>query len=154
MIETFLIISLTTGLVLLILGIVTAVYTDYKDYKRMSTRHIDHNGNQTGLVPGPLPPQTDEIPTSGTTIDKLKRWLVDQTERAKFAWTVIVGVALFFGYSLTLVPTGVVDVPPLPDPEPGLSVTAPYEPVEGDTTIVVKGEILSINGYRVRKIQD
>jgi hypothetical protein len=118
----------------------------------MGIARYNHRGermedfNEGGLVPGPLP--TDEVPTNGTTIDKLKRWLVDQTERAKFAWTIIVGVALFFGYNLTLAPTE----PPAPDPDPGPSVTAPYEPVEGDTTIVVKGEILSINGYRVRKL--
>lgn len=142
-----LVISLTLIAVGLILGVTLVFYTDYQDYKRRKMSDDVHDVGHANMNQSTLPDPKGAF-NPQDFLSKILKWFADQQENAKLAWTIIVGIAMFFGYNLTLS-----EPPTTPEPVDPPPVVAPiYEPVDGDTTIVVEGVIKSINGYRVRPV--
>jgi hypothetical protein len=87
---------------------------------------------------------------------KVVKWLSDQKDTAKLAWTIIVGVLMFYGYNTVLTP---LDTEGTPEPAPSTEQVdlteykVLYDPTSGDTTITIKGTVEAIDGYRVRPIE-
>lgn len=148
MLEIFLIAYLTLTTILCIFGVVFSVYHDVRYGYKMNEIE-NHNDDD---VIQPWNPQPHPVPPVSSSwfswLSSVKQWAIDQKDKAKVAWTICVGVALFLGYDLAITPIE-------PDPEPPLKIEQiyePYQPVDGHTTIVVEGEVKAINGYRIRKI--
>lgn len=118
-------IAFTFGLVLLIFGISTALYFDWRE--NMGKAYDLGNDRDN-----------NEDKPQQLTWAAILDWLSQQKQYAKLAWTIIAGVALYLGYDVTATVTNVNTSPVTKD---------------GDTVIVIEGEVLSISGYRVTKLE-
>lgn len=82
------------------------------------------------------------------TLDGLIKWLVAQQKKAKVAWTIVLGLAAYLGYDLSC---DWKKVEPKEEEVPG--IVLPVDDTPG-TVIKITGDILEIDGYRVRKMEE